>query len=53
MGITCRLELAAFFRVVRLLACMQAEASPTGLSKHDGIAGCVHQTGDFRRTWTA
>jgi hypothetical protein len=43
MGMTCRLEVGGFCRVMVLLVCVQAEVSPTGLSKRTDVAGCVHQ----------
>jgi hypothetical protein len=43
MGMTCSLQLVGFCRVMMLLVCVQAEVSLTGLSKHKGVAGCVHQ----------
>ena len=32
-----------FCRIMILLVCVGAEVSPSGLSRHKGVAGCVHQ----------
>jgi hypothetical protein len=43
MGLSCGLEVGGFCRIMVLLACVHAEVSPIVLSKHKGVAGCVHQ----------
>ena len=43
MGLSCGLEVGGFCRIMVLLACVHAEVSPIVLSKHKGLAGCVHR----------